>query len=98
MWPSAYIAIGQLFSKVFVKHSSQSSPFEMSDLFICQAKNLPKAFQHAQVNSHSLQWATRPSLILSAWLLFLLLLRSLHLLTVPPPANLPRASAFTSIH
>ena len=82
-------------SKVFFKCSSQSYPFEMSDLFICQAK-IPEAFQLAWGKSQSLQWAPRPSMILAPQPLFLLLLRSLHLLGPPRKPHL-RASAFTSL-
>lgn len=51
-WPGIYIALGQPL-KSFFKHSSQSSPFEMSELFAL-GPNPPEALQLTQEGQASL--------------------------------------------
>lgn len=93
-WPGIYIALGQLWS--LFKHSSQSSPFEMSELFAVGPKSPRGSPAHSGGTSQSFQWAARPSMILAFEALFLPLLRSLELLG--PPAQAPPEGLCKYIH
>lgn len=88
-----YIAVGQHYSKVLFKHSSQSDLFEMSDLFSVQTQIPQRLFSYlAQGKSQSFQWA-------QSWLLSSCSshsLRSLQFLGLPhkPTWGLPCSHPF----
>lgn len=92
-----YIAVGQHYSKVLFKHSSQSDLFEMSDLFSVQPQIPQRLFSYlAQGKSQSFQWATRPGTILAPQLLFLSFTKISPVFRTASQAHL-RTSVFTSL-